>query len=105
WELGGCSARELPPFVFGDAEDERAQNTMLIGQVAARLRRDAVPAGTDGAVKIRGVDPDRDRILRSFGDLVTLLEAELGDDSTRGSWVAGSAVTGSGHALLRQPRS
>src|SRR5205823_12766044 len=57
------------------------------------------------AVKIRGVDPDRDRILRSFGDLVTLLEAELGDDSTRGSWVAGSAVTGSVNALLRRLRS
>ena len=105
WTLAEFCEQELLPFVFADAEDERAQYTMLIGQVAARLRRDAVPAGTDGAVKIRDVDPDRDRILRSFGDLVTLLEAELGDDSTRGSWVAGSAVTGSVNALLRRLRS
>ena len=38
--------------MFADAEDERAQYTMLIGQVAARLRRDAVSAGNDGAVRI-----------------------------------------------------
>ena len=36
---------ELLPFVFADAEDERAQYTMLIGQVAARLKRDAVNTG------------------------------------------------------------
>jgi hypothetical protein len=91
--------------VFADAEDERAQYTMLIGQVAARLRRDVIPAGPDGAIRIGGVDPDHDKILRSFGDLVTLLEAELGDDSTRASWVAGSAVTGSVNALLLRLRS
>ena len=34
-----------------------------------------------------------------------MLEAELGDDSLRGSWVAGSAVTGSINALLRRLRS
>ena len=105
WTLAEFCEHELLPFVFADAEDERAQYTMLIGQVAARLRRDVIPAGHDGAIKIRGVDPDRDTILRSFGDLVTLLEAELGDDSTRASWVAGSAVTGSINALLRRLRS
>ena len=82
--------QELLPFVFADAEDERAQYTMLIGQVAARLRRDAVPAGSDGAVRIRGVDPANDKIIRTFGDLVDLLEAELGDDGhpRRRGWPA-----------------
>ena len=96
---------ELLPFVFADAEDERAQYTMLIAQVAARLRRDAVPAGDEGAVRFQGLDPANDRIIRTFGDLVTLLEAELGDEGTRGSWVAGSTVTGSVNALLRRLRS
>jgi uncharacterized protein len=105
WTLAEFCADELLPFVFADAEDERAQYTMLIGQVAARLRRDALPAGNDGAVKIAGVDPPNDRVIRSFGDLVELLEAELGDDATRGGWVAGSAVTGSINALLRRLRS
>jgi uncharacterized protein len=105
WTLAEFCAGELLPFVFADAEDERAQYTMLIGQVAARLKRDAVPAGNDGAVRISGVDPANDKIIRSFGDLVELLEAELGDDQLRGSWVAGSAVTGSINALLRRLRS
>ncbi len=105
WTLAEFCEDELLPFVFADAEDERAQYTMLIGQVAARLRRDAKPAGNDGAVRITGVDAANDRIVRSFGDLVELLEAELGDDHLRGSWVAGSAVTGSINALLRRLRS
>jgi DNA helicase HerA-like ATPase len=105
WTLAEFCRDELLPFVFADAEDERAQYTMLIAQVAARLRRDAIPAGDEGAIRIQGVDPANDKIIRTFGDLVTLLEAELGDDSTRGSWVAGSTVTGSVNALLRRLRS
>jgi DNA helicase HerA-like ATPase len=105
WTLAEFCADELLPFVFADAEDERAQYTMLIGQVAARLRRDAVPAGDEGAIRVQGVDPANDKILRTFSDLVSLLEAELGDDGTRGSWVAGSTVTGSVNALLRRLRS
>jgi hypothetical protein len=105
WTLAEFCEEELLPFVFADAEDERAQYTMLIGQVAARLRRDAVPAGSDGAVRIANVGPANDTIIRSFGDLVELLEAELGDDSLRGGRVAGSPVTGTINALLRRLRS
>jgi len=105
WTIAEFCEQELLPFVFADAEDERAQYTMLIAQVAARLRRDAVAAGADGAVRIGSVDPANDKIIRTFGDLVTLLEAELSDDATRGSWVAGSTVTGSVNALLRRLRS
>ncbi len=105
WTLAEFCADELLPFVFADAEDERAQYTMLIAQVAARLRRDAVAAGAEGAVRVRNVDPANDQLIRTFGDLISLLEAELGDDGTRGSWVAGSTVTGSVNALLRRLRS
>jgi DNA helicase HerA-like ATPase len=69
------------------------------------LRRDVIPAGTEGAVRIAGVDPANDKILRTFDDLVNLLEAELGSDETRGKWVAGSTVLGSVNALLRRLRS
>ena len=105
WTIAEFCELELLPFVFADAEDERAQYTMLIAQVAARLRRDAVKAGAEGAVRIVGVDPANDKMVRTFGDLVGLLEAELGDDRTRGSWVAGSTVMGSINALLRRLRS
>src|SRR6266568_3459490 len=105
WTIAEFCEQELLPFVFADAEDERAQYTMLIAQVAARLRRDAIAAGTDGAVRVAGVDQAHDTIIRTFGDLVSLLEAELGDDATRGGWVAGSTVMGSVNALLRRLRS
>jgi uncharacterized protein len=105
WTIAEFCEQELLPFVFADAQDERAQYTMLIAQVAARLRRDAVAAGADGAVRVGGVDPANDKIIRTFGDLVTLLEAELSDEATRGAWVAGSTVTGSVNALLRRLRS
>jgi DNA helicase HerA-like ATPase len=105
WTLAEFCRDELLPFVFADAEDERAQYTLLIAQVAARLRRDVVPAGNEGAVRIQGVDPGNDKIIRTFGDLVNLLEAELSDDGTRGSWVAGSTGMGSVNALLRRVRS
>ena len=105
WTLAEFCRDELLQFAFADAEDERAQYTMLVGSVAARLRRDVVPAGDDGAVRIAGVEPANDKILRTFGDLVDLLEAELGDDSSRASWVAGSALTGSVNALLRRLHS
>ena len=81
WTLAEFCEDELLPFVFADAEDERAQYTMLIGQVAARLRRDAVRTGSDGAVRISGTGPTNDTIIRSFGDLVELLEAA--DDQLR----------------------
>ncbi|HCU94585.1 MAG TPA: ATPase [Actinobacteria bacterium] len=105
WTLAEFCADELLPFVFADAEDERAQYTMLIAQVAARLRRDHVPAGDEGAIKISGVDPANDTIIRTFGDLVSLLEAELSDEELRRQWVSGATVTGSVNALLRRLRS
>ena len=104
WTLAEFCEEELLPFVFADAEDERAQYTMLIAQVAARLRRDAVPAGD----RRRGQDPRRGPATRSSAPSATwstLLETELGDDGTRGSWVAGSTVMGSVNALLRRLRS
>ncbi|HUK70244.1 MAG TPA: ATP-binding protein [Streptosporangiaceae bacterium] len=105
WTLAEFCAQELLPFVFADAEDERAQYTMLIGQVAARLRRDGVAAGSDGAIRIQNAGPAGDTTIRTLADLVDLLEAELGDDTLRGGWVAGSTATGSVNAFLRRLRS
>jgi DNA helicase HerA-like ATPase len=105
WTLAEFCSLELLPFVFADAEDERAQYTMLIGQVAARLRRDAVPDGPDGAIRLRGAGPAGQGVLRTLDDLISLLEAELADDELRSSWLSGSALTGSVNALLRRLRS
>lgn len=105
WTLAEFAEQELLPFVFADAEDERAQYTMLIGPIAARLRRDVTPVGTDGAIRVANVDPPGGGVLRTFGDLVSLLESELTDDSLRANWVASSAATGSVNAFLRRLRS
>ncbi|HET8641753.1 MAG TPA: ATP-binding protein [Pseudonocardiaceae bacterium] len=102
WTLAEFCEQELLPFVFADGEDERSQYTMLIGQVAAKLRRDHVRVGTDGAIKLDG---EHGRIIRTFGQLVDLIEAELTEDDTRSGWVAGSTSIGSVNAFLRRLRS
>jgi hypothetical protein len=105
WTLAEFCEQELMPFVFADGEDERSQYTMLIGQVAARLKRDYSKVGQDGAVQIANVDAGRGGQLRSFEQLVGLIEDELLDEDTRRDWVAGSTSTGSVNAFLRRLRS
>jgi DNA helicase HerA-like ATPase len=105
WTLQEFCEQELMPFVFADGEDERSQYTMLIGQVAARLRRDAEPVGKDGAVTVRGVAAQNGGPLRTFEQLVGLVEDELTDEETRRDWVAGSTSMGSVNAFLRRLRS
>jgi uncharacterized protein len=99
WTLAEFCEQELMPFVFADSEDERSQYTMLIGQVAATVRREHVPLGSDGAVKLAG------RAVRTFGQLVDVIEAELSDEDSRRIWVPGSTSTGSVNAFLRRLRS
>ncbi len=52
WTIAEFCDRQLLPYVFADAEDERNQYTIVVHQVTARLRLDAVPHGTAGAVKL-----------------------------------------------------
>jgi DNA helicase HerA-like ATPase len=105
WTLQEFCEQELMPFVFADGEDERSQYTMLIGQVAARLKRDAEPVGKDGAVTVRNVAAQNGGPLRTLEQLVGLIEDELGEEETRRDWVAGSTSTGSVNAFLRRLRS
>lgn len=105
WTLAEFCEQELMPFVFADGEDERAQYTMLIGQVAARLRRDYQKVGVDGAISVSGVDTRNGGPLRTFDQLVALIEDELLDEELRRDWVAGSTSMGSVNAFLRRLRS
>ena len=54
WTPKEFCAQQLLPYVFADAEDERQQYTIVIHQVANRLRFDAEAYGDQGAVKIGG---------------------------------------------------
>jgi len=45
WTLQEFCARQLLPYVFADAEDDRQQYTMVVNNVTSRLAREAQPAG------------------------------------------------------------
>ncbi len=77
WTLAEFCAQELLPYVFADVEDERNQYTMVVHQVAARLLRDARPAGRDGAVAVDGTT------VRTWPELVDLIADKVTDDASR----------------------
>jgi DNA helicase HerA-like ATPase len=99
WTLAEFCSQELLPYVFADAEDERNQYTMVVHQVAARLRRDAVPAGDAGAVAIGG------QVLRTYPDLVDFVSDRLQDEDDRREWAGPVTGTGTINAFLRRLRS
>jgi uncharacterized protein len=99
WTLAEFCAGELLPYVFADAEDERNQYTMVIHQVAARLRREALATGDAGAVTIGG------RLLRTYDDLVEFVSGQLTDDDARRDWAGPVTGTGTVNAFLRRLRS
>jgi DNA helicase HerA-like ATPase len=98
WTLAEFCAEELLPYVFADAEDERNQYTMVIHQVAARLRREATPIA-DGGVIIGG------RPLRTYEDLVEFVSDRLTDEDDRRDWAGPVTGTGTINAFLRRLRS
>ncbi|MDN5860129.1 MAG: ATP-binding protein, partial [Pseudonocardia sp.] len=98
WTLAEFCTGELLPYAFADAEDERNQYTMVIHQVAARLRREAMAIG-DGAVQIDG------RVLRTYDDLVEFVSDQLLDEDTRRDWAGPVTGTGTVNAFLRRLRS
>ncbi len=99
WTLAEFCQGELLSFVFTDAEDERHQYTMVIHQVAARLRREAQIIGKDGAVRIGTAT------CRTYHDLVDVIVDRLTDDATRAEWAG--PVTGAGtiNAFIRRLNS
>ena len=99
WTLTEFCNRELLHYVFADAEDERNQYSMVVHQVASRLRADAAPAGRDGAVTIDG------RIARTWDELVDLIVDKVSDDSTRAAWAGPVTGLGTVNAFVRRLRS
>ena len=87
------AAQELLPFLFADAEDERQQYTMVVHNVAARLRH-AEPVG-DGAVNIDG------QVVRTFDDLVELIEIKVDLDGPD-QWGGRAIGAGTINAFVRR---
>ena len=96
WTLDAFCRDELLPFLFADAEDDRQQYTMVVHNVTARLR-DAGAAG-DGAVSIEG------EVVRSFRELVDLVQARLMDEDGRPDprWAGPAIGAGTVNAFIRR---
>ncbi len=98
WTLEEFCSRQLLPFVFADAEDDRQQYTIVIHQVAARLRM-AEPFGANGAARIDG------DIVTTYEELVDLIVARLTDEEIRNDWAGPVTGTGTINAFVRRLRS
>ena len=93
WSIQDFCHDELLPFLFADAEDDRQQYTLVVANVAARLR-DAVPAG-DGAVTIEG------RSLRTFRQLVDFIAQRVQADDNA-EWAGRAIGSGTVNAFVRR---
>jgi uncharacterized protein len=99
WTIREFCQQQLLPFVFADAEDDRQQYTIVIHQVAARLRFDAEPIGGNGAVKIGAT------VVSTFEHLVDLITEKLTDEGTRAEWAGQVTGVGTVNAFVRRLRS
>jgi DNA helicase HerA-like ATPase len=104
WTLREFCEGELLPYVFADAEDERNQYTMVVHQVAAKLARDAHPAGSDGAVSVDHPKNLADT-CRTYAELVDVIVDRLTDEDTRGDWAGPVTGVGTINAFIRRLRS
>jgi uncharacterized protein len=92
WTVAEFVTDELLPFVFVEPEDDRHQYTMLIHWVAARLVRDGVPHGDDGAWEIDKT------VLRSYHELVDHVVQQLQDQT----WMPPATTQGTTNAFIRR---
>ena len=101
WTIEDFCARQLLPFLFADAEDERQQYTIVVQSVTARLAVCArESAGGDGAVRIEG------RTVRTFRELVEEVENRLipedPDEAPDQRWTGRAVGGGTINAFVRR---
>lgn len=99
WTINEFCTDGLLPYVFADAEDERNQYTLVVHQVTAKLRREATPAGSDGAVTVDGVH------CRTYADLVDFIVERVTDPATAADWAGPAIGAGTANAFVRRLRS
>ncbi len=93
WTLAEFCHDDLLPFLFADAEDDRAQYTMVIHNVMVQLRK-AVPLD-DGAVMLDG------ETVRTFEDLARLVQRRVTDDDPH-LWAGPAIGAGTVNAFVRR---
>ncbi len=94
WTLHEFCRDDLLPFLFADAEDDRAQYTMVVYNVMAQLRR--ATALDDGAIRIEGVT------VRTFRELVDLVTDKVQSDDDRPVWAGTAIGQGTVNAFVRR---
>ncbi|MGH8928490.1 MAG: ATP-binding protein [Acidimicrobiia bacterium] len=94
WTLEEFCHQDLLPFLFADAEDDRAQYTMVVYNVMAQLRRAA--AIGDGGVRIEGHE------VRAFRDLVDLINDKVSSDNDGVAWAGPAIGKGTVNAFVRR---
>jgi DNA helicase HerA-like ATPase len=95
WTLAEFCESALLPFLFADAEDDRQQYTMIVHNVAARLKREATPL-PDGGVAIDGFE------LNTFPALVDFLVMKLEDEMFSADWAGRAIGQGTINAFIRR---
>ncbi|MCE5291386.1 MAG: ATP-binding protein, partial [Nocardiaceae bacterium] len=98
WTLHEFCRDQLLPYVFADAEDDRAQYTMVVHNVTALLKREAVAIG-DGGISIEG------QACRTYSALVDLISERLTDPETIHDWAGPAIGAGTANAFVRRIRS
>ncbi|MEX0796084.1 MAG: ATP-binding protein [Acidimicrobiia bacterium] len=94
WSIHEFCAGDLMPFLFSDAEDDRAQYTTVVYNVMAQLRRSE---STDsGAAIVEGVK------VRTFRELVDLVTDRVQDEDTRRDWAGPAIGIGTVNAFVRR---
>jgi DNA helicase HerA-like ATPase len=99
WTIAEFCQQELLQYVFADVEDERNQYTMVVHQVATRLRTQGTAAGTDGAWSVDG------RLLRTYDELVEFVVEKVTGEDSRWEWAGPAVGTGTVNAFVRRLRS
>ena len=94
WTLHEFCVDDLLPFLFADAEDDRAQYTTVVYNVMAQLRQ--AQASEAGAAIVDGVK------VRTFRDLVDLVTARVQSDEHRFVWAGPAIGIGTVNAFVRR---
>lgn len=94
WTTYEFCSEDLMPFLFADAEDDRAQYTTVVYNVMAQLRK-AEPTETGAAV----VDGVKVTTFRELADLVT---ERVQSDEHRYQWAGPAIGTGTINAFVRR---
>lgn len=94
WSIHEFCSGDLMPFLFSDAEDDRAQYTTVVYNVMAQLRK--AESTDSGAAVVDGVK------VRTFRELVDLVTDRVQDEDTRRDWAGPAIGIGTINAFVRR---